>query len=112
MLDLLPDAAAAHAPWLRSVLFGVMLFISIVWTGLFCVFAYSLIRFRAHRQVKPSATPRRVPLAFEASMFAIEIALLVFISFPFWRVYAVSLPESSSPLEVRIIAQQFVWNVH
>lgn len=111
MMSLLPEAAAAHAPYLRSVLFWVMLLISVVWTGLFGVYLYSLLRFREDSPGAPSHPPKRIPVAFEATMFLIEVCLLLFISLPFWRAYAVSLPETPDPLEIRVVAQQFVWNV-
>lgn len=112
MTGLFPDAASAHAGFIRAELGWVLLFISLVWAGLLAVFLYSLFRSRRQSPDSPVQPPRRFAIGFVAAMFVIELLLFATVSLPFWRRYALSLPETSGPLEVRVIAQQFVWNVH
>lgn len=113
MMSLFPEAAAAHAPWLRLVLAGVLGFVGIIWLALCAIFFVAMVRYRAGSKVERKPASKRIPLLFETIVFAIELSLLMFISLPFWRGYAESLPISPTPpLEVRVVAQQFVWNMH
>jgi cytochrome c oxidase subunit 2 len=112
MLDLFPEVASAHAPWLRAVLAGVVVFTTLTWLILCAVFLAALIRFRVGNAAPRPATPKRIPLLFETVIFGIELVLLVFVSWPFWRTYAEARTIDAAPLEVRVVAQQFVWNLH
>ncbi|MFM1920760.1 MAG: Alternative cytochrome c oxidase subunit 2 [Candidatus Hydrogenedentota bacterium] len=113
MIPLLPEAAAEHAPWLRLVLVGVLSFVALIWLFLTAVFLAALIRFRRASSSIRKPPSKRVPLLFETIVFGVELALLMIVALPFWRVYADSGSKSTAPpLEIRIVAQQFVWNMH
>lgn len=113
MTPLLPEAAAEHAPWVRMVLTGVLVFVGLLWLFLTAVFLTALLRFRMGSTTSRKPPSKRVPLLFETIVFGIELALLMLIALPFWRVYAVSASNDAAlPLEVRVVAQQFVWNMH
>ena len=45
-------------------------------------------------------------------MVAVEFLLLFAFSIPFWAVHQAGIPTGKNILEVKIVAQQFAWNVH
>jgi cytochrome c oxidase subunit 2 len=110
----LPVAAAADAARFDrelALVHGLMLVLFVAW-GAF--FVYSLVRFRARAGATPS--PARPPewwvLAVGGVVLAAEIVLLVFFSFPAMRARANGLPAERQSTVVRVVAEQFAWNVH
>jgi len=91
--------------WLMAVLF--------VFWGAF--FLYTLYRFSAKRNPKASYHGMQSHWSTwgEAGVAVVEVVLLVGFSIPAWYRWS-SKPEpmSSNPFEVRVIGEQFAWNVH
>jgi len=111
----LPALASEHGAAVDRIIVLVhvlMIVLFVVW-GAF--FLYCLFRFRKKRNPKadPKGLKSHASRYIEAAVVAIEILLLVGLSIPFWiaEVDALPTPEEN-PFEVRVIAQQFVWNVH
>jgi cytochrome c oxidase subunit 2 len=79
------------------------------------VFVIILARFRKSRHPRADYAGIKTRLAgwAEFGVVLAEAAMLVGISIPFWatRVNAVPGPDQH-PFEVRVVAQQYVWNVH
>jgi cytochrome c oxidase subunit 2 len=48
----------------------------------------------------------------EIAILLFEIVLLVFLSSPIWFDYKKGFPEEKDALVVRIVAEQFAWNIH
>lgn len=115
MIDrLLPAAAAAHAVALDRVLASVHVLIAIqalVW-GAF--FIYCMIRFRQRRQPAAVHTGLRplVPALAIALVVLGDAWLLVTSALPAWFERSVEPPPASRPLDVRVAAEQFAWNIH
>jgi len=90
----------------------LMLVMLIAWGTAFVLI---LVRFRKSRHPKADYEGIKTRLAgwAEFGVVLAEAAMLVGISIPFWatRVNAVPGPEQH-PFEVRVVAQQYVWNVH
>lgn len=42
----------------------------------------------------------------------VEVVLLVGVSFPIINSYYNTLPQASEAVEIRVVAEQFVWNIH
>ena len=91
---------------------GLMLIMALGWGSVFVVI---LARFRKSRHPKADYAGVKSRLAgwAELGVVVAEVAMLVGISIPFWasRVNAVPNP-SERPFEVRVVAQQYVWNIH
>jgi len=110
-LGLLPEAAAEHAPQMRWVLVLVFAFIGLVFMVLFAVFLAALWRSRSERP-EPGAKSR-LPYLVEGVIFACEVTLFLAIALPFWQTQVEAAPDpGAEPLVVRVVAQQFVWNIH
>ena len=110
----LPAAAAAHAAdvdEIMTLMHWLMLVLFVGWSG---YFVYLLARFRRGRQPVAHYNGTRARWApwLEGGVLAAEITLLVFFSIPVWSARVDALPEASGSTVVRVIAEQFAWNVH
>jgi cytochrome c oxidase subunit 2 len=77
-------------------------------------FLYALWRFRAGRQPQASYAGAKgtVSKASEVAVVVAEIALLAIFAIPTWAAW-VRLPDAGAgALEVRVVGEQFAWNVH
>ena len=109
---LLPAAASQHAPDLDRVLTSVHVHVivqALAW-GAFLLFC--LIRFRKGRN--PHATHAGLrPLLPALAIGAVvggNVVLLVTAALPAWMARAT--PPLATPLEIRVVAEQFAWNIH
>ena len=98
------DDLIVFTHWLMLVLF-------IFWGA---YFLYVLYRFRASKNPKASYSGMRSHWSTwsEVSVAVVEVILLVGFSIPAWSRWARRPSRENNPLEVRIIAEQFAWNVH
>jgi cytochrome c oxidase subunit 2 len=96
---------------MTAVVHWMMLLLFVGW-GLFLI--YVLLRFRAGRQPQAVYTGAKGSVAkgSEIAVIAAEVLLLVLFAFPTWATW-IRLPSADEhPLEVRVVAEQFAWNVH
>ncbi|HJQ36618.1 MAG TPA: cytochrome c oxidase subunit II [Thermoanaerobaculia bacterium] len=110
----MPPDYSAHGPaldQLNAVVHWLMLILFIVW-GL--LFAYMLWRFRASRQQRAlyHGTHSHLSTYAEAGVAVVEVILLVGFSIPLWYRWTQRPEPSKNPIEVRVVAEQFAWNVH
>jgi len=110
----LPAAASGHARALDTVLLSIhahMLLIFVLWLALFVI---ALIKFRAG--ANPAAREQGVRGMWPAIAIGLVIAGDVIILFtqalPAWAARNEAPPAGSMPLELRITAEQFAWNIH
>jgi cytochrome c oxidase subunit II len=88
-----------------------MLAIFVLWLG---VFAWALVRFR--RGVQPE--PRRTGAAGMWPALAVgavvlgDVVILATQALPAWNARMAPPPAGAAPLEVRITAEQFAWDIH
>lgn len=90
----------------------IMLLLFVGW-GVFLV--YVLIRFRKSRN--PTAeylgATGHTSSYLEIAVAIVEAVLLIGISIPFWLARINTMPgPDADPLHVRVVAQQFAWNIH
>jgi cytochrome c oxidase subunit 2 len=90
--------------WLMLVLF--------VFWGAF--FLYTLFRFNAKRNPKASYHGMQAHWSTwgEAGVAVVEVIVLVGFSIPAWYRWSSSDVKPVNPFEVRVVAEQFAWNVH
>jgi cytochrome c oxidase subunit II len=118
----LPAAASAHAASLDAVLLSVhahMLFIFVAWLA---VFVYALVRFRkgAHPNARQEGVGGVWPALLIAAVIIGDVVILVALALPAWAErnepppfdFAQGRPAAARPIEVRITAEQFAWNIH
>lgn len=111
----LPINAAVHGGDIDRLILYVHILMLVLFVGWGLFFAYTVIRFR--RKVHPRADPVGVRTHassyIEGVVALTEVALLVGISIPFWssKVNA-AISETPDTVRIRVIAQQFAWNIH
>lgn len=110
---LVPDLSA-HGPAIDNLIkvlhvFMVTLFVS--W-GIFLL--YCLIKYRRRPGHKASyeSNKSKLPKYAEIAVVGFEVFLLVGLSFPVWSKYKKDFPAEKDALVVRVVGQQFVWNIH
>jgi cytochrome c oxidase subunit 2 len=110
----LPPAASAHAADIDAVLTAVHLLMLALFVGWGGYFAWVLVRFRRGRQpVASHAGARgRLATATEVGVVVAETALLVGLALPIWFSRTAAQPEDRTALAVRVVAEQFAWQVH
>ena len=86
----------------------------VLFVGWGAFFIYAMIRFRRRRN--PVADPQGVRTHatsyLEAVIVVIELVLLFALSIPFWAGFVAKVPEPSEAMRIRVVAQQFQWNIH
>jgi len=98
------DEINAIVHWLMLVLF-------IGW-GIF--FIVSLVKFRASKNAKADYTGVKSHLSslLEAVVAVVEIVILFGFGFPIWAARVTDVPSPYESVHIRVVAQQFAWNMH
>ena len=116
MLELLglPVAASAHAPEIDHMIVIIHWLMLVLFVGWGAFFVYVLFRFR--RSANPTASyagaKGKVAKGLEAAIVVIEAILLLAYAIPSWANRVTGFPADSEAVVVRVIAEQFAWNIH
>ena len=111
----LPKGASTFAAEIDATLYLVhilMLIMFVVWGIFFIVF---LVQFRSGKggKVEYGGYPRTIiPISMIAFVALFDAYMLFGHDIPFWSHLKNDFPEASESTVVRVVAQQFVWNVH
>lgn len=117
MVDLLglPINASAHGGKIDQILLLMHILMVVIFVGWGLFFLYTLYRFRKKKNPKADYTGLKSHKSsyIEIAVVAAEAILLIGFSIPFWAAEVDAFPEpESNPFEVRVVAQQFAWNIH
>lgn len=98
------DRITVLVHWLMLVMF-------IGWS---IFFVYVLVRFRrrAHPQATYHGASGRWARLAEIGVVMAEVILLVFFSIPTWSARVDAFPSEHEATVVRVVAEQFIWNIH
>jgi cytochrome c oxidase subunit 2 len=110
----LPVPAAAHAGDVDQIMSLVHWLMLVLFVGWSAFFVFVLVRFRRRRQPVANyhGTKARWSTWLEGGVLAAEVILLAFFSIPVWSARVDALPAERDSTVVRVIAEQFAWNVH
>jgi cytochrome c oxidase subunit 2 len=110
----LPVPAAAHAGDVDQIMSLVHWLMLVLFVGWSAFFVFVLVRFRRRRQPVANyhGTRARWSTWLEGGVLAAEVILLAFFSIPVWSARVDALPAERDSTLVRVIAEQFAWNVH
>lgn len=111
----LPKNLSAHGGDIDRLIGMLHWFMAALFVGWGIYFVFCLVRFRqrsghtaTYQLIK--AKPSKY---LEIAVVLIEAALLLWFSMPVWAEYRNEPPPPDSDrLEIRIVAQQFAWNIH
>ncbi len=114
LLDL-PLLASEHGGKVDQLVVLIHVIMVVMFIGWGVFFVYALIRFRRSRN--PTAdyvgVTKHTSSYLEIAVAIVEAVLLIGISIPFWATAIDALPApETNPLHVRVVAQQFAWNIH
>src|SRR5471032_1293956 len=109
-----PIQASTHAAELdqMTVLVHWLMLVLFVGWGLF--FLYVLFRFRAGANPKADyvGAKGKISKGLEVGIVVVEALLLVFYAIPAWAKRVKAFPAESEATVVRVVAEQFAWNIH
>ena len=110
----MPVGASAHAAEVDHIMALVHWLMLVLFVGWSAYFAWVLVRFRRRRQPRASyeGARGRWSTAAEVGVLVAEVALLAFFSIPFWSTQVDALPPEHESVVVRVVGEQFAWNVH
>ncbi len=110
----LPIDVSTHGYQIDRLIWVIHWFMAVLFVGWFLFFLYTLFRFRARAGHKPEHHEKhfKLPTYLEAGVAVFEVVLLVGFSFPIWAHIRNQFPDEKKALHVRVVAEQFAWNVH
>ena len=116
MMDWLgmPVAASAHAGDVDRLMVLVHWLMLLLFVGWGVFFAYVLVRFRhsAHPVAVHQGARGTWSTWVEGGVLAAEIILLLSFAIPTWSTRVDAFPPESQSTVLRVVAEQFAWNVH
>ena len=92
----------------------VHLLMLVLFVGWSTYFVFALIRFRRARNphANPDGARGKYALATEIGVVVAEAILLVVFALPLWFDRTSAQPGADNAIVVRVVAEQFAWNVH
>ena len=110
----LPVAASAHAAEVDQTIVYIHILMAVLFVGWILFFIYALYRFRSKRN--PVADYKGVTshtsTYLEIGVAIIEAILLIGFSVPLWAKRVAAFPPESEAVVVRVVGEQFAWNIH
>jgi len=116
MLDLLglPPAASSHAGEIDQMLVLVHWLMAVLFVGWGAFFVYALFRFRrgASPKANYAGAHGKFSKGVEIAVVIAEMVLLLGYAIPAWAKRVKQFPAESEATVVRVVGEQFAWNVH
>ncbi len=109
----LPVAASTHAGEIDQMMVLVHWLMLLLFVGWGAFFLFVLVRFRsgANPRANYTGAKGKVAKATEIAVGVVEVALLIFYAIPAWATRVRDLPAESEAVVVRVVGEQFAWNV-
>lgn len=110
----LPFDASIHGAEIDRLIYVIHFFMAILFVGWLSFLVIALIQFRARSGHKAQYQPHhfKAHTYLEIGIAIFELILLVGFSFPIISQFKNQKPNPAESLEVRVVAEQFAWNVH
>lgn len=109
----LPELASQHGQQVDRLMFYIHLLMLVLFVGWLAYFLFTLVRFRQSRQRRadPVGVRGHTSSYLEVAVALVEGALLLFVAIPLWAKIVDQPPREADAVSVRVVAQQFAWNV-
>ena len=110
----LPPVASAHGHEVDLLIYLIHLLMFVLFIGWAVYFIYVLYRFRQTKNPRADYHGLQGHTAsyVEVAVAVIAAILLVGLSIPFWAKQVNAFPNRTDVLELRVVAEQFAWNIH
>lgn len=110
----LPIDVSTHGAAIDELINVLHVFMLLLFVGWGLFFIYCLVRFRQGANPKATYDPVKGKSAkyVEVAVVVFEAFLLIGLSMPVWSDFKTDPPLESEAVQVRVLAEQFAWNVH
>jgi cytochrome c oxidase subunit 2 len=110
----LPVEASTHAGQIDQMIVLVHWLMLVLFVGWGIFFMFVLFRFRRGASPKADYAGAKggAAKAVEVAVLVIEMALLIVYAIPAWAARVTQFPAESEAVVVRVVGEQFSWNVH
>lgn len=110
----LPSLASAHGHEIDLLIYLIHALMLVLFVGWGIFFIYTLVRFRKGNNPKADyqGVKSHTSSYLEIGVALFEAMLLIGFSIPFWVKQVNAFPTRTDKMEVRIVAEQFAWNIH
>jgi cytochrome c oxidase subunit 2 len=109
----MPPNGSAHGPQIDQLIGLLHWLMAVLFVGWALYFIYVLFRFRASKNPQASYEGSRSHFSsyIEIGVVVIEAVLLIGFAIPAWAKWVTPHEDEANTLMVRVIAEQFAWNV-
>ena len=110
----LPPEGSAHAAAIDRVIGLEHVGMALLFVACLAYFVFVLVRFRRASQVRARYAGVHAPWSYgiAAALAVCELLLLFLFELPMWRDRVDGLPAPEQSTVVRVVAEQFAWNIH
>jgi cytochrome c oxidase subunit 2 len=108
----LPINISKHGAGIDQLIYIIHALMAVLFVGWLVFFVIALIRFRSNPKAPAANNRFKLPVYLEIFIAIFEIALLSAFSFPIMRDVANRWSADANAVQVKIIAEQFAWNMH
>ena len=110
----LPPLASAHGGEIDHMIGIVHWLMLVLFVGWGVFFVYSIFRFRKAKNVRADykGVKSRLSSYLELGVALFEGVLIVAFAVPIWANRVNAFPPENDATVVRVVAQQFAWNIH
>lgn len=119
MIDLLrylglPVGISSVSGRIDEIIVIVHYLMLVLFIGWGAFFIYSLVKFRSSKNKKANykGVESHYSSILEAAVAVIEIVILFGFAFPIWAERVNDVPDSRDAVHLRVVAQQYAWNIH
>ncbi len=110
----LPIDASVHGAEVDQLITWLHVLMAVLAVGWGLYFLFVLWRFRAKKNPTASYEGAKGKFAkgLEVGVALVEAVLLVAFAVPAWAKWTQEIPEETDAVRIRVVAQQFAWNIH
>ena len=110
----LPEDISKHGVGIDRLIVLLHVFMIVLFLGWAAFLVYTLIRFRQRKGHKAvyKLDHFKAPTYLEVGIAIFEFILLAIFATPIWFGIKNNLPSKDKAVQVRVVAQQFAWNIH
>ena len=109
-----PIDISKHGPQIDQLINILHVFMLVLFVGWGTFFVYTLIRFRKREGHKAEYHGKhlKTPTYLEAGVALTEFVILFVFAIPIWHALRNDFPPRDKSVQVRVVAEQFAWNIH
>jgi len=109
----LPVNASSHGAEIDALMGYIHWLMALLFVGWGVYFVYTLIRFRRSKNAEADyhGVKSHASSYLEVGVAVVEAVLLIGFSIPIWAHKVNAFPPEGEAIQVRVVAQQFAWNV-